>query len=85
MCPQRSVWLSNDAHHCSPAVIAGSLTVGKLKLLCERLFKVPAARQALFLKAGGENPMPDNIGHDDARELAFFSVEVHPSRCVSKL
>ena len=55
----------------------GSLTVGKLKMLCERLFKVPAARQALFLNAGGENPMPDNIGQDDAKELVFFSVEVH--------
>lgn len=50
--------------------------MGKLKLLCQRLFKVPAARQALFLKAGGENPMPDNIGQDDSKDLMFFSVEV---------
>lgn len=56
----------------------GSLEVGKLKLLCQRLFKVPAARQALFLKAGGENPMPDNIGEDDSKDLMFFSVEVSP-------
>ncbi len=56
--------------------LAGSLEVGKLKLLCQRLFKVPAARQALFLKAGGENPMPDNIGEDDSKDLMFFSVEV---------
>ena len=55
---------------------AGSLEVGKLKLLCQRLFKVPAARQALFLKAGGENPMPDNIGEDDSKDLMFFSIEV---------
>ena len=54
----------------------GSLEVGKLKLLCQRLFKVPAARQALFLKAGGENPMPDNIGEDDSKDLMFLSVEV---------
>ena len=54
----------------------GSLEVGKLKLLCQRLFKVPAARQALFLRAGGENPMPDNIGEDDSKDLMFFSVEV---------
>lgn len=50
--------------------------MGKLKLLCQRLFRVPAARQALFLKAGGENPMPDNIGQDDSKDLMFFSVEV---------
>ncbi len=50
--------------------------MGKLKLLCQRLFKVPAARQALFLKAGGENPMPDNIGEDDSKDLMFFSIEV---------
>ncbi len=56
---------------------AGSLEVGKLKLLCQRLFKVPAARQALFLKAGGENPMPDNIGEDDSKDLMFFSIEVN--------
>ncbi len=55
---------------------AGSLEVGKLKLLCQRLFKVPAARQALFLKAGGDNPMPDNIGEDDSKDLMFFSIEV---------
>ena len=54
----------------------GSLEVGKLKLLCQRLFKVPTARQALFLKVGGENPMPDNIGQDDSKDLMFFSVEV---------
>lgn len=58
--------------------LPGSLEVGKLKLLCQRLFKVPAARQALFLKAGGENPMPDNIGEDDSKDLMFFSVEVSP-------
>lgn len=50
--------------------------MGKLKLLCQRVFKVPASRQALFLKAGGENPMPDNIGQDDSKDLMFFSVEV---------
>lgn len=55
---------------------AGSLELGKLKLLCQRLFKVPAARQALFLKAGWENPMPDNIGEDDSKDLMFFSIEV---------
>lgn len=66
-----SVHSTDSSHDC-----AGSLTVGKLKMLCERLFKVPAARQALFLNAGGENPMPDNIGQDDAKELMFFSVEV---------
>lgn len=55
--------------------VPGSLEVGKLKLLCQRLFKVPAARQALFLKAGGENPMPDNIGEDDSKDLMFFSIE----------
>lgn len=69
--------------HMSMRVHAGSLEVGKLKLLCQRLFKVPAARQALFLKAGGENPMPDNIGEDDSRDLTFFSVEVGHTRLIS--
>lgn len=66
--------------HMSIRVYAGSLEVGKLKLLCQRLFKVPAARQALFLRAGGENPMPDNIGEDDSKDLTFFSVEVGHAR-----
>ena len=57
--------------------------MGKLKLLCQRLFKVPAARQALFLKAGGENPMPDNIGEDDSKDLTFFSVEVGHATLIS--
>ena len=69
--------------HMSNRVYAGSLEVGKLKLLCQRLFKVPAARQALFLKAGGENPMPDNIGQDDSKDLTFFSVEVGHARLTS--
>lgn len=73
--------ISNEQRHqqrqqLSSWVHAGSLEVGKLKLLCQRLFKVPAARQALFLKAGGENPMPDNIGEDDSKDLMFFSIEV---------
>ena len=53
------------------------MEIGKLKLLFQRLFKLPAAKQALFLKNGGENPMPDNIGEDDSRDLLFFSVEVN--------
>ena len=54
------------------------MEIGKLKLLCQRLFKLPAAKQALFLKNGGENPIPDNIGEDDSRDLLFFSVEELP-------
>ena len=53
------------------------MDIGKLKLLCQWLFKLPAAKQALFLKKGSENPMPDNIGEDDSRDLLFFSVEVN--------
>jgi len=69
-------WAETISKQLSKWMHAGSLEVGKLKLLCQRLFKVPAARQALFLKAGGENPMPDNIGEDDSRDLMFFSIEV---------
>ncbi|KAK9806127.1 hypothetical protein WJX72_002459 [[Myrmecia] bisecta] len=54
--------------------IPASLTVGKLKLLCERLFKLPVARQALFLRVA-HDPMPENIGSDDSHDLGFWDVQ----------
>lgn len=54
---------------------AGSMTVGALKLLAERLFKVKAARQVLALRLPGEEGTRE-LGKDDTQVLAFFNVEV---------
>ena len=67
-------------HHptCSPCRAphpAGSITVGALKQLCERLFRMPVVRQALFVAAPGD-PLPDSIGEDDSQNLSFFNVQV---------
>ncbi|GFR48709.1 hypothetical protein Agub_g10665 [Astrephomene gubernaculifera] len=51
-------------------------TVSALRLLCERLFKVPADRMALFLRAPGD-PLPEDLGGSELedRPLAFFGVQ----------
>lgn len=55
-----------------------STTIAALRLLCERLFKVPADRMALFLRAPGE-PLPEAVGgqgqDDSDRPLSFFGVQ----------
>jgi hypothetical protein len=50
-----------------------STTVGALKLLAERLFKVKAGRQALVLMSGGGE---QDIGGDDTKPLAFWDPQV---------
>ncbi|KXZ50051.1 hypothetical protein GPECTOR_18g31 [Gonium pectorale] len=53
-----------------------STTVAALRMLCEKLFKVPSARMSLFLRAPGE-PLPEDIGGGDCedRGLGFFGVQ----------
>lgn len=62
-----------------PAV---SLTVGKLKLMIEKLLRVRAASQALLLLppllpaaagAAGAAGQPEDITDEDSRELRYFS------------
>jgi len=52
--------------------LPGSLTVGKLKLLLERMFKIPAAKQSLFVKAA-EGPVPEALTEDN-ESLAYMGV-----------
>jgi hypothetical protein len=59
--------------------VPASLTVGRLKLLAEKLLRVKAARQALLLTplaaGGGDGAAgrePEDITHDDARELRYY-------------
>lgn len=52
--------------------LPGSMTVGKLRLLCERLTRVPAARQRLFVRERGA-PLPDPLD-DDSLEIALAGV-----------
>ena len=55
---------------------AGTLTLGRLKLLCERLFGLPAARQALSAAAGGGAARPLDGAPD--RDLAFLGLQACP-------
>jgi hypothetical protein len=52
-----------------------STTVGALKLLAERLFRVKASRQALALVVGGGE---QDIGEDDTKPLSFWDPQVGP-------
>ena len=56
--------------------LAVSLTVGKLKVVVERLFKVKQAKQALFLQVSHDDPCPENIGDQEDRELYYFGIQV---------
>jgi hypothetical protein len=63
------------AHGSGACWRAGSLTLGRLKQLCERLFGLPAARQALAVAgAGGAAARPLDGGDD--RDLAFLGLQV---------
>jgi len=63
------------AHGSGACRRAGSLTLGRLKQLCERLFRLPAARQALAVAgAGGAAARPLDGGDD--RDLAFLGLQV---------
>lgn len=52
---------------------AGTLTLGRLKLLCERLFALPAARQALSVAGGGGAARALDAAPD--RDLAFLGLQ----------
>ncbi len=58
-----------------------SLTVGKLKVVVERLFKVKQAKQALFLQVSSDDPCPENIGDQEDRELYYFGIQVTCNMC----
>ena len=72
-----------------------SLTVGKLKVVVERLFKVKQAKQVLFLQVSNDDPCPENIGDQEDRELYYFGIQVicdihrmvaaHPGACLLKI
>ena len=52
--------------------LPGSMTIGKLRMLCERLTRVPAAKQRLFVREKGA-PMPEPLD-DDNLEIALAGV-----------
>ena len=49
-----------------------TLTVARLKQLCDRLFRVPAARMALFVRRPGA-PMPEPLT-EEQRDLYWLGV-----------
>lgn len=63
-----------------------SITVGGLKLLCSRLFKLPVDEQQLLLArpscdageggggSSGQQPPAEDISGDDTKQLAFWDV-----------
>ena len=51
------------------------MTIGNMKVLAERLFKLKAARQALLLRLPGDELLR-SLGTDDTQPLSFFGVEV---------
>ena len=54
---------------------AGSMQVRKLKLLCERLFRLPAAQQALRVPDQDGQPCSNGAIEDD-KELAALDLQV---------
>jgi hypothetical protein len=53
-----------------------STTLGAVRLLCEKLFKVKAGQQALYLRAPGD-PLPEDITcEEDSRTLGELGVQV---------
>ncbi len=53
----------------------GSMSIGNLRVLAERLFKLKAAQQALLLRLAGD-ALLRSLGTDDTQPLSFFGVEV---------
>ena len=70
------------AHHAPPPhrypalhAPAVSLTVGRLKLMAEKLFRLKAAQQALLLvPPPGSASQPEDITDEEGRELRYYEV-----------
>eukprot|EP00884_Botryococcus_braunii_P020395 jgi/Botrbrau1/7039/Bobra.0165s0062.1 len=54
--------------------LPGTMTLGNLKVLCERLFGLPVAHQVMYLRASTD-PVPQPLGEDDLRDLSYLGVE----------
>ncbi|KAL4854293.1 Tubulin-folding cofactor E [Chlorella vulgaris] len=55
--------------------LPASLTVGKLKLMLERLLRVKAGQQALLLvPPEGSSSQPEDISDEEGRELRYYDV-----------
>ncbi|KAK3261541.1 hypothetical protein CYMTET_29556 [Cymbomonas tetramitiformis] len=52
--------------------LPGSLTVGNLKLLCEKLFKVAVAHQKIFAKQA-DSPFPEELD-DDREQIGYLGM-----------
>lgn len=59
-----------------------STGIATLKLLCARLFKVPADSVLLLLK-NEQSGMEEAMSQDDTKTLAYFDIEVTPVLCSS--
>lgn len=68
-------WLWMDQIIGLPMRRAASMTIGNLRVLAERLFRIRAGHQALRLRLPGEI-QPRSLGKDDTQPLSFFEVEV---------
>ncbi|KAK9812378.1 hypothetical protein WJX73_006240 [Symbiochloris irregularis] len=53
--------------------LPGSLTIGKLKVLCERLFRIPVQAQVLTLHEEGRQPAA--FGEDDGTTISMFDIQ----------
>ena len=51
------------------------MTIGNMRVLAERLFRLKAAHQALLLRLPGDKRLR-SLGRDDTQPLSFFEVEV---------
>lgn len=51
-----------------------SITIGAIKLLCEKLFKVKVAHMTLLLRVPGE-PFPEDIGSQEDATLSAFNLQ----------
>jgi hypothetical protein len=57
-----------------------STTLGALRLLCEKLFKVKAGQQALYLRAPGD-PLPEDLTcEEDSSTLGELGVQASGDR-----
>jgi hypothetical protein len=51
-----------------------SITIGSIKLLCEKLFKVKVDQMTLLLRVPGE-PFPEDIGAQEEATLGAFNLQ----------